>query len=105
MKTFHLTQAWAGPHGWRTRRTAPNRKGAEQNAADLCDRDEYGANAYRPEDVRIVEVEAETVAEAIELGNRGYSTELTPEGQQFVIPGCEHRPAPGSTAPAQLSLF
>lgn len=32
-----------------------------------------------------------------------YKTELTPIGEQLVIPGCERQPAAGK--PAQLSLF
>lgn len=33
---------------------------------------------------------------------KGYTTELTPEGEQTVIPGCERNAAPG---PRQLDLF
>jgi len=35
-------------------------------------------------------------------GGGGYATELTPEGEQMVIPGCERNRAPGVV---QWSLF
>ena len=102
MKPLYLIQAWRGRQaGFRTTRTAPNRRAAEQQAADLCNRAEYGADADRPEDVRIVRVTAASIAEAIALGDRGYKTELTETREQFLIPGCERAHACGQ----QLELF
>lgn len=38
-----------------------------------------------------------------QLNGAGFAEELTPEGVQLVIPGCEKRPV--GDKPAQLSLF
>lgn len=34
-----------------------------------------------------------------------YRTELTPQGEQMVIPGCEKKPSPWARGPQQMSLF
>ena len=103
MTAYHITQTLRGPHGWRSVRSATTARGAAWDAADMCNRDEYGSNACKPHEVRTVTVEAATVAEAFEIANaRTYRTELTPEGEQAVIPGCERN---ASDRAKQLDLF
>lgn len=49
---------------------------------------------------------APRIAEHLERqAQRRRPTELTPEGEQYVIPGCERRTTAAGTAPAQGSLF
>lgn len=50
------------------------------------------------------EAMAAAVLAAIDQRSATYRTDLTPAGEQFVIPGCERRP-PENGKPAQLSLF
>ena len=48
---------------------------------------------------------APRIAAFLERRAMARPTELTPEGEQYVIPGCERRATAAGTAPAQGSLF
>jgi hypothetical protein len=68
MSTFYLVQMHRGPHGWRTSRTTTSREDANRQARDVCDPAEYD-DPCRREEVRVIEVEAESVEEAVRLNN------------------------------------
>jgi hypothetical protein len=64
---------------------------------------ELRAEGERATAAMFAELEARSAARREAEARTAYATELTPAGEQAVIPGCERQPVAGK--PAQLSLF
>lgn len=102
MRTFYITQTLT-PAGWRSCRSTTNPRDAKWNAADMCNREEYGASACKPDQVRTVEVQAQDVGAAFSIANAPFRAELTATGEQYVIPGAERDAEQGGAR--QMELF
>lgn len=86
-------------HQWR-RREMHGHKQPWCEAEDWPSYDDHASNDGLPKTLaRLYEREKPTVRALID---GAYSVELTPEGEQTVIPGCERNTAPGMR---QLDLF